>query len=187
MINREVAERDLGRWFVLQQTDPHASLQAEGYEVVSVQYGLDTNEADVAATLRTLGRVSSPAILVGHSYGGSVITAAGTDDRVAGLVYIAALAPVETETSQGEQDKFSVTDGEPEGCRGRRGPDQFRIMESCTFDEFWIWLQALLTGVPARVPSGLAAWKATARAPYTKVTSSARSAPAPADHSIFEM
>jgi pimeloyl-ACP methyl ester carboxylesterase len=85
-------------------------LQAAGYEVASVQYGLDTNEGDVAATIRTLGRVSSPAILVGHSYGGSVITAAGTDERVAGLVYIAALAPDETETSQGQQDKFPVTD-----------------------------------------------------------------------------
>jgi pimeloyl-ACP methyl ester carboxylesterase len=85
-------------------------LQADGYEVASAQYGLDTNEGDVAATLRTLGRVHSPAILVGHSYGGSVITAAGTDDRVAGLVYIAALAPDETETSQGQQDKFPVTD-----------------------------------------------------------------------------
>ena len=42
---------------------------------------------------RALRRVSSPAILVGHSYGGSVITAAGTDDRVVGLVYIAAVAP----------------------------------------------------------------------------------------------
>jgi pimeloyl-ACP methyl ester carboxylesterase len=85
------------------------TLQAEGYEVIAAQYGLDTNEADVATTLRTLSRVSSPAILVGHSYGGSVITAAGTDDRVAGLVYIAALGPDETETSQGEQDKFPVT------------------------------------------------------------------------------
>jgi pimeloyl-ACP methyl ester carboxylesterase len=56
-----------------------------------------------------LGRVSSPAILVGHSYGGSVITAAGVDDRVVGLVYIAALGPDENETSQGQQDKFAVT------------------------------------------------------------------------------
>src|SRR5437016_12846989 len=54
-------------------------LQEEGYEVASAQYGLDTFKGDVATTLRTLGRVSSPAILVGHSYGGSVITAAGTD------------------------------------------------------------------------------------------------------------
>ena len=84
-------------------------LQAEGYEVISAQYGLDTNVDDVAATLRTLGRVHSPAILVGHSYGGAVITAAGTDDRVAGLVYIAALGPDETETSQGEIDKFPAT------------------------------------------------------------------------------
>ena len=69
------------------------ALQAEGYEVIAAQYGLDTPEEDVAAVKRTLGWVSSPAILVGHSYGGSVITAAGTDERVAGLVYIAALAP----------------------------------------------------------------------------------------------
>src|ERR1700722_12315262 len=84
-------------------------LQAEGYEGISAQYGLDTNEADGAPTLATLGRVHSPAILVGHSYGGAVITAAGTDDRVAGLVYISALGPDETETSQSEQDKFPVT------------------------------------------------------------------------------
>ena len=59
---------------------------------------------------RALGRVSSPAILVGHSYGGTVITAAGTDDRVAGLVYIAALAPDADETSQSLQDKFPATE-----------------------------------------------------------------------------
>src|ERR1700680_301070 len=85
-------------------------LLSEGYEVMSAQYGLDTPEEDVAAVNRTLGRVSSPAILVGHSYGGSVITAAGTDERVAGLVYIAALAPDADETSQSQQEKFPVTD-----------------------------------------------------------------------------
>ena len=85
------------------------TLQAEGDEVIAAQYGLDTNEADVAATRATLGRVHSPAILVGHSYGGAVITAAGIDDRVAGLVYVAALGPDETETSQGEQEKFPLT------------------------------------------------------------------------------
>src|SRR5690348_4704638 len=85
-------------------------LQAEGHEVMAAQYGLDTLAGDVATVKRTLGRVSSPAILVGHSYGGSVITAAGTDDRVAGLVYIAALAPDSDETSQSQQAKFPVTD-----------------------------------------------------------------------------
>jgi pimeloyl-ACP methyl ester carboxylesterase len=84
-------------------------LQAEGYEVVSAQYGLNSAVEDVAAAVRYFGQVSNPILLVGHSYGGAVITAAGTDDRVAGLVYIAALGPDETETSQGEQDKFPVT------------------------------------------------------------------------------
>jgi pimeloyl-ACP methyl ester carboxylesterase len=87
-----------------------APLQAEGYEVLSSQYSLDTTAADVATIRRTLGRVSSPAILVGHSYGGSVITAAGTDNRVAGLVYIAALAPDAGETSQTQQANFPRTD-----------------------------------------------------------------------------
>jgi pimeloyl-ACP methyl ester carboxylesterase len=49
-------------------------------------------------------------VLVGHSYGGTLITHAGTDDRVGALVYIAALAPDETETSQSLQEKFPVTD-----------------------------------------------------------------------------
>jgi pimeloyl-ACP methyl ester carboxylesterase len=86
------------------------ALQAEGYEVASSQHSLDTPEGDVATLLRTLGRVSSPAILVGHSYGGSVITAAGTDGRVAGLVYIAALAPDAGETSQSQLDQYPATD-----------------------------------------------------------------------------
>ena len=82
------------------------TLQAEGYEVVSTQNSLDTLKGDVAAVTRALGRVSSPAILVGHSYGGTVITAAGTDDRVVGLVYIAAVAPDDGETTQGLLDRF---------------------------------------------------------------------------------
>ena len=86
------------------------ALLADGHQVMSAQNSLDTLEGDVAAVTRALGRVSSPAILVGHSYGGTVITAAGTDDRVAGLVYIAALAPDEDETSQSLQEQFPVTD-----------------------------------------------------------------------------
>lgn len=77
------------------------TLQAEGYEVLSAQNSLDSITGDAAAVTRALGRVSSPAILVGHSWGGAVITAAGTDPRVAGLVYISALAPDEGETANG--------------------------------------------------------------------------------------
>jgi pimeloyl-ACP methyl ester carboxylesterase len=86
------------------------TLQAEGHEVIAAQYGLDALASDVAAAKAALGRVSSPAILVGHSYGGTVVTSAGTDPRVAGLVYISALAPDADETSQSLQAKFPVTD-----------------------------------------------------------------------------
>jgi len=82
------------------------ALQADGHEVIAVQYGLNNYADDVATVKRTLGRVSSPAILVGHSYGGATITGAGTDERVAGLVYIAAVAPDVHETVQSELNKY---------------------------------------------------------------------------------
>src|SRR5260370_29678097 len=66
------------------------ALQADGHEVLSAQYGLNTTADDVATVRSTLGRVSSPAILVRHSYGRSVITGAATHDRRAGPAYIAA-------------------------------------------------------------------------------------------------
>jgi len=86
------------------------TLQDEGYETIAVQYGLDTLEGDAEATVGALERANSPAILVGHSYGGSVITAAGANDRVAGLVYISALAPDEDETTQSQLEKFPAAD-----------------------------------------------------------------------------
>jgi pimeloyl-ACP methyl ester carboxylesterase len=86
------------------------TLQADEHEVICSQHGLDSLKSDVECVTRCFGRVSSPVVLVGHSYGGTLITHAGTDDRVAALVYIAALAPDETETSQSQQEKFPVTD-----------------------------------------------------------------------------
>ena len=84
-------------------------LQAEGYECTASQHGLNSVAEDVAVAKATIGRVSSPVILVGHSYGGTVITGAGTDDRVAGLVYICALAPDADESSQTQQSNFPRT------------------------------------------------------------------------------
>ncbi|WP_176590349.1 alpha/beta fold hydrolase [Sphingobium sp. EM0848] len=84
-------------------------LQADGYEVISTQNQLNTVEEDAAAARTAIGQVSGPVVLVGHSYGGTVITAAGTDDRVGALVYICALAPDEGETSQYEQDRHPRT------------------------------------------------------------------------------
>ena len=82
------------------------ALQADGHEVIAVQYGLDSFEEDVATVKRTLNRVGSPVLLVGHSYGGATITASGVDDRVAGLVYIGAVAPDVGETVQEQLDKY---------------------------------------------------------------------------------
>jgi pimeloyl-ACP methyl ester carboxylesterase len=86
------------------------ALQSEGYQVMAAQYGLDTQAADIAMVKRTLGRVTSPVLLVGHSYGGAVITGAGTDDRVAGLVYISAVAPDADETVNSQLGKFPTTE-----------------------------------------------------------------------------
>ena len=66
------------------------ALQEDGHEVIAVQYGLDSYDEDLATVKRTLNRVSSPVILVGHSYGGATITGAGIDERVVGLVYVSA-------------------------------------------------------------------------------------------------
>jgi pimeloyl-ACP methyl ester carboxylesterase len=71
----------------------HAALTKDGYRVSIVQNPTTSLTDDVAVTRRTLARLDGPAILVGHSYGGVVITEAGTDPRVHGLVYIAAFAP----------------------------------------------------------------------------------------------
>src|SRR6188472_2110245 len=69
------------------------TLQNEGFECIASQHGLDSHAGDVECVKRTLNRVMSPAVLVGHSYGGSVITAAGIHPTVAALVYVAAFAP----------------------------------------------------------------------------------------------
>lgn len=82
------------------------ALQADGHEVISVQYGLDSYEGDLATVKRTLNRVSGPVLLVGHSYGGAVVTGAGMDNRVVGLVYIAAVAPDAGETVQDQLNKY---------------------------------------------------------------------------------
>jgi pimeloyl-ACP methyl ester carboxylesterase len=85
------------------------ALQAEGHAVFASQHGLNSLESDVACVNFTLNHVPGPVVLVGHSYGGTLITKAGTHDRVLALVYIAALAPDENETSQEEQDQFPRT------------------------------------------------------------------------------
>jgi pimeloyl-ACP methyl ester carboxylesterase len=85
------------------------SLIAEGHEIICVQNPLSTLAADVAATQRALARLEAPIVLVGHSWGGVVITAAGNHPKVKALVYIAAFAPDENETLK-ELTKHYPTD-----------------------------------------------------------------------------
>jgi pimeloyl-ACP methyl ester carboxylesterase len=85
-------------------------LQAEGYEVLASQHRLDTLDDDIETVRCTIARASGPVLLVGHSYGGALITHAGTDPRVAGLVYIAALSLDSGETSHEIQAKFPTAE-----------------------------------------------------------------------------
>ena len=79
-------------------------LEAKGLHVVSVQHPLTSIADDVAATNRLIDAQTGPVLLVGHSYGGAIITEAGNNPKVAGLVYVAAYAPDEGETL-GERTK----------------------------------------------------------------------------------
>ena len=71
----------------------YKALKKSGYSVTVVQNPTFSLADDVAVTKRALATQNGPAILVGHSYGGVVITEAGNDPKVAGLIYIAAFAP----------------------------------------------------------------------------------------------
>ena len=83
-------------------------LTADGFNVSVVQNQTLSLESDVETTDNVLDLQDGPAILVGHSYGGAVITEAGNHDRVAGLVYIAAFAP-----DQGESVNTLIADPPP--------------------------------------------------------------------------
>lgn len=84
------------------------TLLAEGYEVVAVQNPLTSLEDDIAATKRALDRTDGNCLLVGHSWGGFVITEVGKDERVSGLVYIAALAPDMGESMMDLMSKYGA-------------------------------------------------------------------------------
>src|SRR5258705_7248206 len=88
--------------------DVYKILKQDGYNVSIVQNPTLSLAGDVAATKRVLAAQSGPVILVGHSYGGVVITEAGNDPKVTGLVYIAAFAP-----DKGESVAALIKDPEP--------------------------------------------------------------------------
>jgi pimeloyl-ACP methyl ester carboxylesterase len=87
-------------------------LEQKGYHVVAVQNPLTSLSDDVAATKRIIALQDGPVILVGHSWGGAVITQAGDDPKVAGLVYVAAYAPELGQSANDASTPFGITEGQ---------------------------------------------------------------------------
>jgi pimeloyl-ACP methyl ester carboxylesterase len=83
-----------------------ARLQAEGIPVVSVQNPLSSLADDAAAVRRAIELVDGPVVLVGHSWGGTVITQSGASKHVRALVYIAAFAPDRNESTNSLQARY---------------------------------------------------------------------------------
>lgn len=104
-------------------------LTARGYRVSIVQNPLTSLADDVKATRRVLDRQDGPAILVGHSWGGTVITEAGVHEKVVGLVYVSALAPDAGETTAQQYEGFAAT---PEFVI-ETGRDGFGFISPATF------------------------------------------------------
>ncbi|SFC02156.1 alpha/beta fold hydrolase [Spirosoma endophyticum] len=86
-------------------------LEARGLHVVAVQNPLSSLEDDVAAAKRAIALQNGPVLLIGHSWGGVVISQAGTDPKVAGLVYVAAFAPDDNESLVDASKAFPPTPG----------------------------------------------------------------------------
>lgn len=106
------------------------NLTARGYKVTIVQNPLTSLADDVAATRRVLDLQTGPTILVGHSWGGTVITEAGVHPKVAGLVYVSALSPDAGETTAQQYEGFAPTpdfvlDVRPDGF-GFIDPSRFK-------------------------------------------------------------
>lgn len=110
-------------------------LTKDGYQVTLVQEPLTSFAEDVAATKRVLGELSGPCILVGHSYGGSVISEAGIDPHVMGVVYIAAHMPDsgESEASDGKRFPSIVSTA---GVI-RKTPDGYTYLDPAAFPKYF--------------------------------------------------
>jgi pimeloyl-ACP methyl ester carboxylesterase len=87
-------------------------LEARGFHVVAVQNPLTSLSDDVNATLRIIAMQDGPVILVGHSWGGAVISEAGGDPKVAGLVYVAAYVPDVGMSANDTSKPFGATPGQ---------------------------------------------------------------------------
>lgn len=129
-------------------------LVKKGYHVSVVQQPLTTFEGDVAATKRVIDLQDGPCILVGHSYGGAIITIAGNDQKVAGLVYIAAHAP---------------DAGESEGGNGKLYPSAYKSLQKGADGFDYIDLLKFHADFAADLPKQQAEFEANAQMPTADV------------------
>src|SRR3954466_6964943 len=128
-------------------------LTADGFRVSVVQNQTLSLDSDVETTHQVLDRQDGPAILVGHSYGGAVITEAGRHERVAGLVYIAAFAP-----DAGESVNTLIADPSP----GAPVPPILPPQDGFLFLD----REKFATSFAADVPAELAAFMADSQVPW---------------------
>src|ERR1700684_4256800 len=142
-------------------------LANDGYNVTAAQPPLTGLEDDVAAVARVLRRQDGPTILVGHSYGGAIITEAGIDPHVVALVYIAAHAPDvgENETENGKRfpsagrTAIRVTDDAYAFLDVTRFPAEFAADLPKALAEFEANAQGLTAAAAFSTPIKNAAWK----------------------------
>jgi pimeloyl-ACP methyl ester carboxylesterase len=133
--------------------DVYRLLKQDGYGVTVVQNPTTSLEADVAATRQVINSQAGPVILVGHSYGGVVITEAGNDPKVSALVYITAFAP-----DKGESVSTLIKDPVP----GAQVPpilpprDGFLLLDTAKFHESFA----------ADLPPGKAEFMANSQVPW---------------------
>src|ERR1700694_4010006 len=113
----------------------YRKLRKDGYNVSIVQEPETSFKEDVAATRRTLALQDGPCILVGHSYGGAVITEAGMDPSVVGLVYIAAHMPDAGENEADDGKRFP-SDLSKSGAI-KKTADGFTYLDPAQFHEYF--------------------------------------------------
>src|SRR5262245_8455652 len=161
-----------GGWVDASGVKPvHDILVAEGFNVTMVQEPETSFDSDVAATNRILDLQDGPTLLVGHSYGGSIITEAGMHPKVVGLVYVAAHAPDvgEDEAALGKRTPSVL--GRTDGAIGRTS-DGFTYLRLAEFPklfapdlpreraEFMARSQVLAAATVFDTPLTTAAWRA---------------------------
>jgi pimeloyl-ACP methyl ester carboxylesterase len=131
----------------------YESLSRDGFRVSIVQSPTLSLQGDAEATLRIIDAQDGPVVLVGHSYGGAVITEAGTHDKVAALVYISAFAPDKDESVSTLIAGFPANGPQPPILPPRDG---FLFLDRDKFH----------ASFAADLPAGLAAFMADAQVPW---------------------